>query len=189
MLAENNRFVQDLIRLPLNRLWSGRSTHYLELLSDASCSIGFIECLIDWIGTSNFTFPLWWKVLMLIPAHHQAALSEHLHHHCLSICKIGLEMGVLISSSIVIQGLWQWHHSWVILAPFSLPLLGRRFVSNIGLRRRLDHDIMGTARVCSWGRTMGSVHIIDNTLLIIILASWYHYVNRGWHKCLVFHFR
>jgi hypothetical protein len=44
---------------------------------------------------------------MLIPAHHQAALSEHLHHHRLSIRKIGLEMRVLISSSVVIHGLRQ----------------------------------------------------------------------------------
>jgi hypothetical protein len=189
MLAENNCLVQDLIGLPLDRLWSGRSTHYLELLSDSSCSVGFIKCLIDWIGTSNFAFSLWWKVLMLIPAHHQASLSEHLHHHRLSIRKIGLEMSVLISSSIVIHGLRQWHHSWVILTPFSLPLLGRRFVSNIGLWRRLDHDIMGTARVCPWGRAMGSVQIIDNTLLIIILTSGYHYINSGWHNCLIFYFR
>jgi hypothetical protein len=85
---------------------------------------------------------------MLIPAHHQASLSEHLHHHRLSVRKIWLEMCVLISSSVVIQGLRKCHHTRVILTPFSLPLLGGRFVSNIGLRRRLDHDIMGTARVC-----------------------------------------
>jgi hypothetical protein len=189
MLAENNSLVQDLIGLPLYWLWSRRSTRYLELLSDTSCSVGFIKCLIDWIGASNFTFPLWWKVLMLIPAHHQASLSEHLHHHSLSIRKIGLEMSVLITSSVVIQGLRKWNHCRVILTPFSLPLLGGRFVSNICLWRRLDHDIMGTARVCPWCRTVWSVYIVDNTLLIIILTSRYHYINSGWNHCLVFGFR
>ena len=84
-------------------------------------------------------------------------------------------MSVLISGREIIQALRQRHHSWNILAIFSLSLLGGRFVSNITLWR-LNHDIMSTARICPRSRPVRSVDIVDVVMLIISLASRDHYV-------------